>query len=104
MRLVSTKNHTWDLVDKPNEKNIVGCKWVYTAKHDDNGNISRYKAGFVAQGYNQKEGIDYEEVTTAVVKYYSIRSLLPTANELELEVHQMDVKCAFLQGNLEEER
>ena len=98
-----TKNHTWDLVDKPNDKNIVGCKWVYKVKHDDKGNISRYKARLVAQGYTQKEGIDYGEVFAPVVKYNSIRSLLAIANELDLDVHQMDVKCAFLQGDLEEE-
>ena len=98
-----TKNHTWDLVDMPEDKNIVGCKWVFKVKHDDKGNIARYKARLVAQGYTQREGIDYEEVYAPVVKYNSIRTLLAIANELDLDVHQMDVKCAFLQGELEEE-
>ena len=98
-----TKNHRWDIVDKPNDKNIVGCKWVYKVKHDDKGNISRYKARLVAQGYTQKEGIDYGEVFAPFVKYNSIRSLLAIANELDLDVHQMDVTFAFLQGDLEEE-
>ena len=98
-----TKNHTWDLVDLPDGKNVVGCKWIYKIKRNADGDVSRYKARLVAQGYSQVEGMDYEEVFAPVARYNSIRSILAIANELDLDIHQTDVKCAFLHGELDEE-
>lgn len=97
------QNKTWDLVDPPNDKNIVGCKWVFKHKRDENGDIQRFKARLVAQGYSQKPGIDYDEVFAPVARYNSIRSILAIVNEFDLELHQMDVKTAFLHGELDEE-
>ena len=94
-------NQTWELTELPPEKNIVGSKWVFKHKRDADGNIIRYKARLVAQGYSQEYGLDYDEVFAPVAKFNSIRSVLAIANELDLEVHQMDVKTAFLNGDLD---
>ena len=96
-----SKNETWELVDLPSGKNIVGSKWIFKHKRDANGNINRFKARLVAQGYSQEYGLDYDEVFAPVAKYNSIRTVLAIANELDLEVHQMDVKTAFLNGDLD---
>ncbi|XP_044182009.1 uncharacterized mitochondrial protein AtMg00820-like [Acropora millepora] len=82
-------NETRELVPPPLDANIVGSKWVLKVKRDANGNINRYKAGLVAQGYSQTQGIDYEEVFSPVARYSSIRSLLALASAYNLEVHQM---------------
>ena len=98
-----TQHETWELVDLPSGANLVGCKWVYKTKRKANGEIDRYKARLVAQGYSQEEGIDYNEVFAPVAKYKSIRTVLAIANQLDLEVHQMDVVSAFLNGDLKED-
>ena len=97
------KNKTWDLVNLPSGKNVVGSKWVFTTKHDSSGNVDRYKARLVAQGYSQEHGVDYHKVFAPVVRYASIRTILAIANQHDLEVHQMDVCSAFLNGNLDED-
>ena len=97
------QNKTWRLVDLPKGKNVVGCKWVFKVKRNADGDLSRYKARLVAQGYSQEAGQEYEEVFAPVARYSSIRSVLAIANQLDLEVHQMDVKTAFLNGDLENE-
>ena len=97
-------NHkTWNLVDLPKDANLVGCKWVYKTKRTATGEIDRYKARLVAQGYSQEEGVDFDEVFAPVAKYKSIRTVLAIANQLDLEAHQMDVKSAFLYGDLTED-
>ena len=98
-----TEHGTWELVDLPSGANLVGCKWVYKTKRKADGEIDRYKARLVAQGYSQEEGIDYNEVFAPVAKYKSIRTVLAIANQLDLEVHQMDVVSAFLNGDLDED-
>ena len=65
---------TWDLVDLPEGKNLVGCKWVYKVKRTAEGAIDRYKARLVAQGFSQEYGVDYEEVYAPVVRYTSVRT------------------------------
>ena len=97
------ENQTWELVDLPRGKNLIGSKWVFKVKHGSDGEVDRFKARLVAQGYTQEPGIDYKEVFAPVARYNSIRSILAIANQLDLEVHQMDVKSAFLNGNLAEE-
>ena len=98
-----SKHNTWDLVDLPAGKNLVGSKWVYKTKLNSFGEIDRFKARLVAQGYSQEYGIDFNEVFAPVARYKSIRSLLAVSNQHNLEVHQMDVVSAFLNGKLEEE-
>ena len=96
-------NRTWDLVDLPEGKNVTGCKWVFKLKRDENGEITCYTARLVAQGFTQEAGVDYDEIFAPVAKYDSIRSVLVIANQLDLKVHQMDIKIAFLQGDLDNE-
>ena len=71
-------------------------------KHAANGSIEKYKERFVARGFSQKEGIDYEETFTPVSRYTSIRSVLSLATMMKWKIHQMDVKTAFLNGVVEE--
>jgi len=97
------KNGTWVLVPLPKDRKAIGCKWVFKLKHKANGEIERYKARLVAKGYSQTEGVDFNETFAPVAKFASIRSLLALAAFYDLEVHQMDVKTAFLNGDLEEE-
>ena len=98
------KNRTWILVKKPQNKRLVGCKWIYKIKEGTvDGEPPRYKARLVAKGFTQKHGVDFNEVFSPVVKYSSIRILLAIAAYNDLELDQMDVKTAFLHGNLEEE-
>ena len=94
-------NETWELVPPPKDANIVGSKWVLKVKRDADGNINRYKARLVAQGYLQTQGADYEEVFSPVARYSSISTLLALANAYDLEVHQMDVNTAFLNGTVD---
>ena len=97
------KNRAWNLVKLPEGRKPVGCRWVFEAKRNADGSIERYKARLVAKGYSQEEGIDYEETYSPVARYTSIRSVLAIANQLDLELHQMDVQTAFLNGRPEEE-
>ena len=97
------KNNVWDVVPRPEGKSVVSYKWNYKIKHVADGSIEKYKARFVAQGFSQKEGIDYEETFAPVARYTSIRSLLALAAMMKWKIHQMDVKTAFLNGVVEEE-
>ena len=98
------KNHTWKLARLPKGKKAIGCKWVYAQKEGfPMKNDVRYKARLVAKGYAQKEGIDYNEVFSPVVKHSSLRILLALVAQFDMELVQMDVKTTFLHGDLEEE-
>ena len=96
-------NQVWDLVELPEGFRTVGCKWVYKTKTDASGNIERYKARLVAKGFLQKEGIDYHDTFSPVSKKDSLRIIMALVAHFDLELHQMDVKTAFLNGELEEE-
>ena len=98
------KNHTWDLVMPPKDKKNFGCKWIYKKKGETSSiEDEKYKARFVAKGYSQVEGVDYNDVFSPVVKHTSIRVLLALVASHDLELEQMDVKTAFLHGDLDEE-
>ncbi|XP_058732808.1 uncharacterized mitochondrial protein AtMg00820-like [Vicia villosa] len=92
------RNDVWELVPNPGNKRIIGTKWVFKNKMDENGIITRNKARLVAQGYNQEEGIDFEETFAPVARLEAIRLLLAYACSLDFELFQMDVKSAFLNG------
>ncbi|GKA07054.1 retrovirus-related pol polyprotein from transposon TNT 1-94 [Tanacetum coccineum] len=91
-------NDVWELVPQPRNMTIIGTKWVFRNKLDENGIVSRNKARLVAQGYNQQEGIDYDETYAPVARLDSIRILLAYACALDFKLFQMDVKSAFLNG------
>jgi len=98
------RNHTWTLVKPPSGKKIVGCKWVFKKKVDGSRPESfRYKTRLVAKGYSQVQGVDFNEVFSPVVKHTSIRVLLSLVAIKDLELEQLDVKIAFLHGDLEEQ-
>ena len=96
------KNDVWEVVLRPEEKSIVTSKWIYKIKHAADGSIEKHKARFVARGFSQKEGIDYEETFSLVARYTSIRSILALVAVMKWKVHQMDVKTSFLNGVVEE--
>ena len=97
------QNHTWELVDLPNGKNVMGCKWIYNIKTHFDRSIDRYKAHLVAKGFTQEYEIDYEETFAPVAHFTSVKSLIVVAAIQRWEFFQMDVKNAFLNGELTEE-
>nr|GEX60086.1 zinc finger, CCHC-type [Tanacetum cinerariifolium] len=97
------RNNTWKLTTIPKGHKAIGLKWVFKTKKDANGNIVKHKARLVAKGYIQKHGIDFEEVFAPVARMETIRLLLAIAANNKWEVHHLDVKSAFLHGDLKEE-
>ena len=96
------KNQVWDLVELPTNSRPVGCKWVFKTKRDAQGQIERYKVRLVAKGYTQQEGIDYKETFSSVSTKDSFQVVLTLVAHFDLELHQMDVKTTFLNGDLSE--
>lgn len=97
------KNNCWKLVDPEEGQRPIKCKWVFKIKRDLNGKILRYKARLVAKGFTQRYGIDYQETFAPVVRYSTIRMLLALAVEYNLNIDQLDVKTAFLRGDLHDD-
>lgn len=97
------KNGVWEIVPKSTDKSVVTSKWIYKIKHAIDGSIYKYKARFVARGFYQKEGIDYEETFAPIARYTTIRSLVSFTATMGWNIHQMDVKTTFLNGNIDVE-
>jgi hypothetical protein len=97
-----SKNDVWNIMDKPKDANIVSTRWVFVKKLDENGQILKYKARLVAHGFEQVFGVDYNETFAPVVRVTSIHLILSLAIRLKMKVHQMDVKTAFLNGEIKE--
>lgn len=96
-------NQVWDLIHLLPGRKAIGNKWVLKIKRKSNGAIERYKARLVAKGYIQQWGIDYEETFSSIVRFASIQLILSLVTSLDLELQQIDVKMAFLNGELDEE-
>ena len=94
---------TWRLEEAPPGANVIGSKWVFKAKKDAAGNIARYKARLVAQGFSQIGGVDYNDTYAPVAKLASSRTIIAMANCLGMELHQVDIKGAYLNGVLNED-
>lgn len=95
-------NKCWSLVDLPEGHKPVKCKWVFTKKRGLNNELLKYKARLVAKGYTQRYGIDYFETFSPVVRYSTIRILLALAAQFDMTMEHLDVKTAFLNGDLTE--
>eukprot|EP00253_Pinus_taeda_P005063 PITA_05063 len=97
------KNDVSKIVSRPEGKLVVTSKWVYTIKHAMDGSNDKYKARFVARGFSEKEGEDYDESFSPISKYTTIRSIVSIASSMGWNLHEIDVKTAFLNGVIEEE-
>ncbi len=95
-------NQTWSLVPPAPHLNVVGSKWVFKLKQREDGMIERYKARLATKGFNQQQGIDFDETFSPVVKPTTIRTVLSLAVSRAWPIRQLDVKNAFLHGTLQE--
>lgn len=97
------KNGTWEWIDRPKDKKVIGSRWVFALKRNEKGDVVRWKARFVARGYNQVAGIDYGEVYAPVASMTTFRLLMAIAARNKLLMVQLDVKTAFLNGTVDEQ-
>ena len=95
------ENEFWDLVELHEGVKPIGCKQIFKTKKDSKGNIERYKAHLVAKNFTQKEGIDLKETFSPISSKDSFRTIMALVAHFDLELHQMDVKTAFLNGDIE---
>ena len=96
-------NETWELVPRPNERNVIGTKWVFRNKLNEDGQVTRNKVRLVCKGCAQVEGIDFEETFAPMARMEAIGMILAYACFKRIKVYQMDVKSTFLNGELEEQ-
>ena len=97
------KNKTWELVPLPHGRKVIGNKWVYKIKRDDNDQVEWYRARLVVKGYAQKEGIDFNEIFSSVARLTTIRVVLTMCATFDLYFEQLNVKIVFIHWELEEE-
>lgn len=93
---------TWELVSLPAGKHVIGCKWIFKIKTHSDGTLEWYKAYLVAKGYSQEHGVDYDETFAPVTQMKTIRTIILIASVRKWHLFQMDVKNAFLNGELVE--
>jgi hypothetical protein len=97
------ENKTWSLVDLPRGHKAISLKWVFKLKHDEQRRVVKHKARLIAKGYVQRQGVDFEEVFAPVARMESVRVMLAVVAHHGWTIHHMDVKSAFLNGDLAEE-
>ena len=97
------KNDVWEVVPRPKEKFVVTSKWVYKIEHVVDGSTDKYEARFVARGFSQQEGEDYDETFSPVSRYTSIRAIISLSSSMGWSLQQMDVKTDFLNEVIEKE-
>jgi len=100
---VIEKNKTWKLVERPQDKEIIGVKWIYKVKYNVDGSVQRNKARLVAKGYSQQPGVDFHETFAPVARLDTVRALISLVAQNGWLLYQLDVKSAFLNGELKEE-
>jgi len=96
------KNQTWELVNLPERKDAIGLKWIFKMEYNEDESIQNYKTRVVTKGYSQQRGVDFNETFAPVAQMETIRIVLAFATQLEIKVYQLDIKSAFLNGELEE--
>ena len=97
------KNQTWELVDLPSRAKPIGYKWIFKRKYLPDDSIEKYKARLVAKGFSQKQNVDYFDTFAPITRISSISILIVLTSIYKLFIHQMDIKTAFLNRDLEEE-
>ena len=97
------RNSVWEIFPRPVDKSVVGSRWMCKVKQAADGSFEYYKPRFVALGFSQIEGIDYEETFAPVARHSSIRTILSLSTQMGWHIHHMDVKTVFLNGIIEEE-
>jgi len=97
------KNNTWDLFSIPNNKNAIGTKWIYRNKLNKDGHIVKNKARMVCKGYDQVEGMEFEEIFAPVSWIEAVNIFLSFSCYRKFKVYYMDINSSFLNGDLEEE-
>lgn len=96
------RNNTWELVELPEGAKAIGLKWVFKIKRNSDGTTNKHKSRLVAKGYIQRHGVDYEEVFAPVARIETVRFIIGLAASRGWQVHHLDVKTAFLNGDLKE--
>ena len=95
--------HTWTLIERPPNTNIVGSRWMFQVKCDNHGQVNRYKAWLVAQGFSQVPGLDFNETYTPTIRLTTICFIIALACKYNLELRQINIKGAYLNGKLDED-
>ena len=95
-----SQNKVWSLIDLRDDYKPIGCKWVFKTKRDAKGHVERYKARLLTKGYSQREGIDFKETLPPLSTKDSLRIIMAIMAHFDLELHQMDVRPAFLNEDL----
>ena len=93
----------WTVVPRPKDKNVIGTKWVFRSKLNEDGEVCRNKARLVCKGYSQKEGIDYGETFSPIARLEGFQTLLAYVTHRRFKLYKMDIKSIFLNGILDEE-
>ena len=95
-------NSTWNLVQLPTGKKVIGCRWVFAVKVNPNGSVARLKARFVAKGYTQTYGMDYSDTFSPVAKMTYVQLFISLATTHNWDLRQLDIKNVFPHGDLQE--
>jgi hypothetical protein len=97
------KNENYDIIQPLEGRKVIRSKWAFPIKRKTNGEVNKYHARLVTHGFSHTKGLDFHQILAPIVKFISIKVLLTLATTLDLEIHQMDVKCTFLNRKLEKD-